>query len=235
MTFQIWSWVMLFIALAVAAVLAWRVHGTSSRLAIGVLLWLTIAIAASFVGFFPDPTSWDRPDDLIGFALFGTLMALPVVLWFTVVRQRQDVQRAVNQLPLSFLVGLQVYRIGGLIFAWMFFSGMMPAAMSGSTATLDILVGITALVLAVAIGKREQRKQHLSTRLRIAVIVWSVVGVMDFVIAILVFSADAVGLLELSPPPLMLGEHPLALVSLFQVPLAVIIHLLAIERVRHTS
>jgi hypothetical protein len=43
-------------------------------------------------------------------------------------------------------------------------------------------------------------------------------------------SLSVVGVLALQPDPVRIGLHPLALISLFQLPLSIAIHLLALRK-----
>lgn len=61
-------------------------------------------------------------------------------------------------------------------------------------------------------------------------IVWNIFGISDFVIAVSVVSLSIFGLVTMTPDPVRIGLHPLALIGLFQLPLSIAIHLLALRK-----
>jgi len=61
-------------------------------------------------------------------------------------------------------------------------------------------------------------------------IAWNLIGLTDLMIAILLVAASIFGLLALSPAPSAIGQSPFVLISLFQLPLAVIAHIEMLRR-----
>jgi hypothetical protein len=59
---------------------------------------------------------------------------------------------------------------------------------------------------------------------------WSLFGITDFLFSVSMVSLSFVGVLALQPDPVRIGLHPLALISLFQLPLSIAIHLLALRK-----
>jgi hypothetical protein len=55
-------------------------------------------------------------------------------------------------------------------------------------------------------------------------------GIADFVLAVSVVSLAILGIITPQPAPAMIGLHPLAMISLFQMPLSIAIHALALRR-----
>ena len=181
-----------------------------------------MSLAASLRGFFQDATAWSD-GDLVGFLIFGTLMTLPMLTFFIAWARSPALQTFMNTIPLSALIGIEVYRIAGAIFGWLFAQEMLPAFLGLFTAFADVLIGTTALPLAWALARNMSGVRRLA-------IVWNVFGISDFVIAVGFVSLSIVGLIRSQPDPVMIGLHPLALIALFQLPLSIIIHVVALQR-----
>ena len=206
------------IAIAVAAY-SWRRMRVVS---LGVMAWCAAAWAISRRGFFQDAGGWNAAD-MPGFLLFGTLMTLPLVAialgWYG----SRAFRGFLESIPLPTLIGSQAYRLGGAIFLWMYSEGLMPPEIGIVAGCADAFIGITAIPLAWVVAKHVGGVRWLA-------IGWNLVGIADFLISVSLVSLSFVGVLAMQPDPVRIGLHPLALISLFQLPLSITIHLLALRR-----
>jgi hypothetical protein len=211
------------IALAVAAY-SWRRMRVVS---LGVMAWCAAAWVLSLHGFFKDSRGWHTAD-IPGFLLFGTLMTLPLTV-FAIGWYRSPTFRGFLQaIPLPTLIGTQAYRLAGVVFLWMYAEGLMPPEIGIVTGCADAFIGITAIPLAWAVAK------HIGG-VRWLAIGWNLFGIADFLISVSMVSLSFIGVLALQPAPVRIGLHPLALISLFQLPLSIVIHLLALRRLMSPS
>jgi hypothetical protein len=211
------------IALAVAAY-SWRRMRVVS---LGVMAWCAAAWVLSLHGFFKDSRGWHTAD-IPGFLLFGTLMTLPLTV-FAIGWYRSPTFRGFLQaIPLPTLIGTQAYRLAGVVFLWMYAEGLMPPEIGIVTGCADAFIGITAIPLAWAVAK------HIGG-VRWLAIGWNLFGIADFLISVSMVSLSFIGVLALQPAPVRIGLHPLALISLFQLPLSIAIHLLALRRLMSPS
>jgi hypothetical protein len=211
------------IALAVAAY-SWRRMRVVS---LGVMAWCAAAWVLSLHGFFKDSRGWHTAD-IPGFLLFGTLMTLPLTV-FAIGWYRSPTFRGFLQaIPLPTLIGTQAYRLAGVVFLWMHAEGLMPPEIGIVTGCADAFIGITAIPLAWAVAK------HIGG-VRWLAIGWNLFGIADFLISVSMVSLSFIGVLALQPAPVRIGLHPLALISLFQLPLSIAIHLLALRRLMSPS
>jgi NAD(P)-dependent dehydrogenase (short-subunit alcohol dehydrogenase family) len=233
MTYQIWVIMIEIVASAVGLGLAILLAARRLRAtSVLVVLWLTGAIAASRLGFFRfDPLGGGMPvfasGDLIGFALLGTLMTLPVVLGIIAWRRSQLLRARLLALPAWTIVGVQIYRIAGIVFLGLASLGLLPWSMGLVTGSADTLVAIGALGLAIVLKREGEKVSPQTSR---AVRFWAVFGIADFAVAVSFVTISILGISVGSPEPVMIGEHPLAVISLFQVPLSILLHLLAIRK-----
>jgi hypothetical protein len=205
------------IALAVAAY-SWR---QMRLMSLGVMAWCAAAWALSLRGFFQDSRGWHTAD-IPGFLLFGTLMTLPLMVFAFGLYRSSTFRGFLEAIPLPTLIGTQVYRLAGVVFLWMYAEGLMPPEIGIVTGCADAFIGITALPLAWTVAKNIAGVRWLA-------IGWNLFGIADFLISVSMVSLSFIGVLALQPAPVRIGMHPLALISLFQLPLSLVIHLLALR------
>lgn len=227
-----WSFCIIAVTTAVAFAITWQLRRIgsqraalarpASRLLVAVWLWVATALTASLVGFFQSPTRFTTAD-LSGFLLFGTLMSIPLIGFLLVVWRSVPLRELVAAIPTPWLVGLQVYRLGGVIFLVLLAAGQVPAWWGWITGIADLLVGSTALPLAWGLA-------HNANWALPAAIGWNMLGLADFAHAIGFVFLVFFGVIAADPAPALIGLHPLALIALFQVPLAIIIHGVVIRR-----
>lgn len=184
--------------------------------------WWAAAVALSLTGFFaaPDRFSWS---DLPGFAAFSTAMTLPLAGLVLAVRRGGDLAALIARVPTRWLVGVQVFRLGGVAFLALWAAGRLPDWFGLATGAMDAAVGIAALPLALALARGARWAPS-------AAVAWSLFGLADFAHAIGFVLLAFLGLVAVTPAPAMIGLHPLALIALFQVPLAVALHLAVLAR-----
>ena len=222
-----WSSVVSSVAFAIALAVAMYSWPRMRLVSIAVMAWCAAAWAFSRGGFFQDAGGWNAAD-IPGFLLFGTLMTLPLVAialgWYG----SRAFRGFVESIPLPTLIGSQAYRLAGIVFLWLYVEGLMPPEIGIVAGCADAFIGITALPLAWAVAGNIGGVRWLA-------IGWNLIGIADFLVSVTMVSLSFVGFLALQPDPVRIGLHPLALISLFQVPLSIAIHLLALRRLMSTG
>lgn len=230
--FAPWSLLITAVAIAVAWALTWQLQRIGKQqvalgqpatsLRVGVWLWLGAALTASLIGFFQNPTRFGA-DDLLGFLRFGTLMTVPPIVFLLGMWRSDQLRRLIGAIPTPWLVGLEVYRLGGVIFLALLAAGQVPVWWGWSTGIADLLVGAMALPLAWGLAREAGWAGPVALG-------WNLLGLADFAHAIGYVTLAFFGVISASPAPALIGLHPLALIALFQVPLAIIIHGLLLSR-----
>ena len=128
-------------------------------------------------------------------------------------------------LPLHLVIGIQFYRILGIIFLALYSMNLMPAEFAIPAGVGDIIVGISAPIVAYMIFKRKEIAKRLA-------IIWNYVGIADLVIAVMMGSFTASTMLQflsLNAPNDLIITYPLVTVPTFAVPFAFLLHLIALE------
>jgi hypothetical protein len=157
------------------------------------------------------------------------LAALTVV--FLALRLSPSLQRVLAAASLPAMLGVQVYRTIGVVFLILFAQGQLPAHFAVPAGWGDIAIGITAPLVAMALLRNIPGSIPLAFS-------WNVLGLLDLVVAVGMGTGFLAPLLvpELGPrvpPAAGMGIFPLILVPTFAVPVSVLLHLLALGRLRH--
>jgi len=138
---------------------------------------------------------------------------------------------ALDAAPLSWLVGIQVYRVLGLVFLLAWSRGFLPGYFALPAGIGDALVGVLAIPLALGLRSNSPFVRRLA-------LAWNILGIVDLVNAVTMGVTSAVVQMQAAPSsgspaagsPLLL--YPLVLVPTFGVPLALILHSLSIRQLR---
>lgn len=114
-----------------------------ASLAVGAVLlaWLLLAVTLARQGFFEAVPS--SSPQLPNIALTG----LPLVIGFALLAFSKSFRRLVDALPLPWLMGIQSYRVLGVLFLILYAQGSLPPEFAIPAGVGDILVGIAALSL----------------------------------------------------------------------------------------
>jgi hypothetical protein len=191
---------------------------------LGALLatWFIAITAAATAGAWLDP-SFPRP---VGYILPALVLAC--VLW-----RAGWLTAAMDALPLWCIPALQMLRIGGgltLLGAWA--TGFAPWAFVGTAGIGDIVVGVTAGLVAMALAAQTG---WAVTAARL----WNVAGLADMAHTMYRAARTAPGPLQLSfdgPPNLVPALFPLIYLPAFIVPLTILLHLLSLQQLaRHAA
>lgn len=222
------EWALAFIALhsLVIALLSWQVYrradGWARTLGIGLLApWFIATIVIATQGWVADMTQVLSP---LGFIMTTiTLAGLALLMWW------RPLRAVLDQLSLAWLMGIQLYRVFGIIFLFGWLAGELPTALGPVTAFNDVFVGLTAPLVAWLWARRD------AVRLARA---WNIFGLLDFAYAVAVgvlAAPHALRLLALTPDTAALGQLPLSLIVLWAVPLSIFLHVTTLIRLRSHS
>ena len=133
-----------------------------------------------------------------------------------------------DSIPVHWIILSQTYRVVGVGFINLYNLGLLPALFAFSSGYGDIIVGATAPFVAYWYVKKKPYSRALA-------IAWNFIGIADLVMAL---SIGVLGFprpiqaLPLNPSTELLSSFPLVLITLFAVPLALLLHALSLRTLR---
>jgi hypothetical protein len=186
--------------------------------------WLALTLFLGASGLFQSAVS--QPFPFISLAI-----VLPVLLGALWIRGSRQVQKIIEAVPQSWLVGIQFYRVVGVIFLLFYTAGQLPAVFALPAGVGDVLVGITALVVAFLTARHHSRSDQL-------IALWNCLGIADLVIAVATGFLSAPSrfqIFSLAAPNTLIGTFPLVMIPIYAVPLSVILHLASLSKLRQNQ
>ena len=187
------------------------------------LVWVATCLVVGQINFFSPLFSWQSPD-LLGFMIFGTLAFTPAGLLLYMSYRNAKFKKFLAKIPTSVLIATQIYRIGGVFLILAYTQGSLPWSVGLVSGVLDVIVAITAVLLAQYLAQGNKVPKLVSA--------WACLSLLDFAWAILVISASFFGLVSVSPDLSAMGNPPLLIISLFAMPLSIFISVVVFMRMR---
>jgi hypothetical protein len=141
-----------------------------------------------------------------------------------------------QKIPLWSMTALHIYRLDGLSLVMAYKHGKVPTFIGFQTIVLDVWMGATAIPFTFLLHPQwggGVDRLAASCRLRDAFWLWNSLGLYDLCSAYVILIANWIGVggAWITEPPLSrLGFHPFPLLILFQVPLAIGIHVLCLTQ-----
>ncbi len=191
-----------------------------------VLAWLVLAVGLAQIPYLQVKGEW-QSGDLIGFMFFSILLMIPLAGLFIAWQKSSAFKNFLDAVPTWVLVSTQAYRIVGLAFLFYYFQGALPFEVGFVSGVYDLLVASSAVVIAWLL-------YHKSIKEKLFVVGWCGFGLLDFAVAFTIVGLSFLGLIQLVPEPTAMAMPPLTIISIFQVPLAIFIHVYLITRVLQT-
>jgi hypothetical protein len=214
-----------FVAAMAVLVVALSARYLGGRTVMGIAtalaVWLIYVASIGYFGVIRNFTM--RPPGAV--FLFGPVAAFLV---FFILRMRSDsAARVALALPLSLLLGTQAFRVIVELFLHeLWHAGLVPRMLTYAGANVDIYVGASAPVIA-----------WLATRLRSGLrlaLIWNVLGLLalaNVVSRAVLTTPGPFHLIQSEVPDLMIGTFPYMFIPGFFVPLAVVLHVLALRAI----
>ena len=187
---------------------------------VGLVGWLALTAVLAERGFFEDFQS--MPPHL----LLGVGPPLLTLLALTVSPRVMPLLAAV---PPAWLVAAQTFRIPVEIVLWrLAVTGVIPELLSFHGRNVDILVGLTAPVVAYACFVRRAWPARVA-------VWWNWAGIvilLNVVVLVQLSAPTPWRLFETDPPATFIGDWPYIWLPAFLVPLAWLLHALSLRQLR---
>jgi hypothetical protein len=190
-----------------------------TRVLVVTALWFFVAIALGLSGALGGA---DRPP--IGLPL---AMIIPLLAFVVDGRLGAPLFGLVRALPLSTLIAIQTFRIVGasfLVASWT--QSALPAAFALPAGLGDVTIGLLAPFVAAAVSRGVPGHRFWA-------IAWNVAGLVDLTSAVflgITHTSSLLGIFATHPTTDALARYPFNLITTFLVPIAVVLHALALRR-----
>ena len=195
---------------------------TALILSVCLIIWFVIAYNLGQRNVFWAPNNPAFPSIVLG--IFVPILVAPVLLL-----RSSRVAELVDAVPMSWLVGVQSYRVVGGVFVVLWWSGHMPWP-SVITGVGDIATGLLAIVVAALLARKTSQSVN-------AAYAWCLFGIADLIVAVglgALTSPGRVHLLALDNPNIMGSAFPVVMFPVFAVPASIILHVLCLWKIRRT-
>jgi hypothetical protein len=199
-------------------------YTTAGALSAALIAWVAVAQHVGAANTYFASTEAAVPTVLFG--LLIPLMIAAMSLWLS-----GSIASLVSAIPLPWIVAAQIYRIGGGIFLVLWADGRLPWQFALPAGIGDVTTGGSAVVVAALLAQK-------AAGARRAAYAWCLFGIADLVVAITMGAMTSPGrahLFALEAPNLLISSYPLVMVPTFAVPLALILHVLVLRRLRRET
>ena len=193
-------------------------------IAVPLLAWLFVVLQLAQAGIF-------RPGAVAPLPALPLAVILPVLLALLLLVRSKNIAAAIDAVPASWLIGLQVYRVLGAVFLVRWAAGTLPAAFALPAGAGDVLVGLLALPVAFFVHSRARGS-------RVTGYAWNVLGILDLALALAMGFLTTPGpfqVFALDQPNTGIGTYPLVMIPAFAVPLSLILHGMSLWQLRRTA
>lgn len=189
-------------------------------LSLGLLAWFAVAHVIGQANVYWAPHNLRLPTIPLG-------IILPIIVAVPLLLRSRRIAALVDAIPLSWLVGVQVYRVIGGVFLVLWWDERLPEEFALPAGIGDVAVGILAVVVAgmLVSGTANARSSAYA---------WCLFGIADLVVAVTLGTLTSPGTLHLlapDQPNLLITAYPLVMVPTFAVPLSIILHALCLWKV----
>jgi len=153
---------------------------------------------------------------------------LPVIVGVPILLRSKRIGEVLDAMPVSWLVGLQVYRVLGGIFLVGWARGVIPSLFALPAGIGDVTTGLLALPVAYSLASRSGSAVR-------GAIAWNIFGLLDFTVAVgigLVITPGPFQMIVPSIPNAGLGLYPTVLIPAFAVPSSILLHVLSLRQLR---
>ncbi len=200
-------------------------HGRPLALSVAIVaLWGTGILALAAQGAFVEPAATPPVRLLLA-------VLVPLGIFLAAHALIPALRGWVAALDPGLVVGLQTWRVLGVVFLFVWALGQLPSVFALTAGLGDVAVGVLALGVTLSVARRAPGWQG---RVRIL----TTVGILDFVLAFATATLSGAGRpLQFvgEPLPAMMQTLPMVMIPAFGVPLFLIGHAIALIALRRAA
>jgi hypothetical protein len=178
----------------------------------------------------PPPVSLLNRDPYYVTPLIPLLDGVPIAIVLVALWRSSSLRRTIATVTLPNMHAVQVYRAVGAVFLILLAQGQLPAYFALPAGWGDIVVGVAAPFVALALARGVSFARPLAVS-------WNVLGLIDLVVAVGTGTGLLASLLAGSHVPSAgaMGVFPMILVPTFAVPVSVMLHVIGLVRLSRTE
>lgn len=188
-----------------------------SLLILGVLsVWYSLVYFLGNMGF------WAQSLLIVPFIAIGFIT---LFFWLRFLYKMPFLQNIASSIPVHWLVAVQVFRFMGIGFLSFYALGLIPGEFALPTGWGDVLVGVTAVPVAILLWMKQAFAKKLA-------IWWNYLGIADLTMALILGNITfprPIQMLHTTPDNLLIALYPLVMVPLFAVPLSLLLHMFTLR------
>jgi len=192
--------------------------------AVPLLGWLLVVWRLAQAGVF-------RPGGVAPSRAIPLAVIVPILVGLPLLVRSRNIAAAIDSVPSSWLIGVQVYRVLGAVFLVRWAAGELPGEFAIPAGWGDVLVGVLALPVAFFVHSRARGSGAAGAA-------WNVLGIVDLVAALSMGFLTSPGRFQvfaLDHPNTGVGTYPLVMIPAFAVPLSLILHGLSLWQLRRAA
>ncbi|SNY94971.1 hypothetical protein [Flagellimonas pacifica] len=220
------SYILLFVILL--GVLLWTLNNAMKKIGvapskrnsalaitiIGTLSWLTLQFFVWNTGFYYDLSLPPR---------IPLFMVFPVFLFIALLLFRNRNRNIIVAIPIALPIAVQSFRaVIEVLFYFTFSSGVLPIQVTFEGANYDVLIGLSAIVIAIYANRPNASAKVL--------VVWNIIGILVVLFAAFIFITSFYfpAIWGNTGIPIAFNQFPYLLLPTFLMPFAVFLHVLSI-------
>lgn len=187
--------------------------------------WISMCVLGNLGAFIANPHSI-APSVTIALGIL-----IPIFMGIFLLQKSEVFAAVIKAIPTKTLIGIQFYRVLGVIFLVLLSLNYLPAEFAQPAGWGDILVGITAPFIGWLHLKKYSRSKEFTTT-------WNFFGALDLIIAVatgFLTSQSPFQLLAFDNPNQLITAFPLVLIPVFAVPLSIVLHFVVWKKLRLES
>jgi hypothetical protein len=185
--------------------------------------WFLAALFLSWTGFYRGA---DNQIPMIQYGVFIPILVGVALFW-----RWGAFRRVIDSVPQPWIVGVQLFRVEGVIFLTLYALHGLPGTFAWPAGVGDVIVGLLAPVVGFAYAYSPTRAAGLLRA-------WNLLGIGDLIVAVatgFLTSPSRFQMLALDSPNVLITAFPLAMIPVFLVPLAVLLHLASLQKLRQSE
>lgn len=187
------------------------------------VVWFLAELVPAWLGLFQGATP------RIPMIQYG--MLVPPVLIAVLFWRWRLLRRVIEAVPQKWMVGVQFYRVLGLIFLVLYAAGELPGVFALPAGIGDMITGLLAPIVGAAYARSPKAA---AGRLR----AWNLFGIADLIVAVgtgFLTSPSPLQMMALDKPNELATAFPLVMIPVFLVPLAILLHLASLKKLRQSA